>query len=253
MVITNPVTTGVVWDVGVDKSVTWTRTGSVGNIHLDYDYGSGFATIAGAENLASSLQTFTWNVPNTVSSNVVLRIVPINASEADQDDSVSFKIAADLQLDSPLGGEVWVVDDNQPITWTKRGTIANVVLKYDTAAGLGGYPNTIATRPAGDGSYSWPVPDAIGNQLRVRIEDAVASDTQPDASPANFAIRGSVTVTRPVGTGPGKQVWISETQENINYTIHGSIASVEIRYSLDDGVTYPVDKIIAPSEAAAGQ
>ncbi len=179
-----------------------------------------------------------------------MRIVPINANEADQDDSVSFKIAADLQLTSPLGGEVWVVDDNQPITWIRRGTIANVVIKYDTAAGSGGYPNTIATRPAGDGSYTWPVPDAIGEQLRVRIEDAVASSTIPDVSGANFAIRGSVLVTRPVGTGPSKQVWIAETPENINYTIHGSIASVEIRYSLDDGATYPADKIITPSEAA---
>ncbi|HCI44446.1 MAG TPA: hypothetical protein DE315_02785, partial [Candidatus Omnitrophica bacterium] len=250
LVLTNPVTAGVVWDVNIDKSVTWTRTGSVGNIRLEYDYGSGFATIAGAENLASTLLTFNWNVPNTISDNVVLRIVPINANEADQDDSVSFKIAADLQLNSPLGGEVWVVDDNQPITWTKRGTIANVVIKYDTAAGLGGYTNTIATRPAGDGSYSWPVPDVIGDQLRVRIEDAVASSTVSDASPANFAIRGSVLVTRPVGTGPGKQVWISETPENINYTVHGSIASVEIRYSLDDGGSYPADKVIAPSESA---
>ncbi|MBI5265694.1 MAG: hypothetical protein HY851_00530, partial [candidate division Zixibacteria bacterium] len=250
LVITNPVTTGVVWDVGVPKSITWTRTGSVGNIRLEYDYGSGFATIAGAENLVSSLQTFSWTVPDTISGNVVLRIVPLNANEADQDDSVSFKIAADLQLNSPLGGEVWVVDDNQPITWTKRGTISNVVIKYDTAAGAGGYLNTIATRPAGDGSYSWPVPDAIGDQLRVRIEDALASNTVPDASPANFAIRGSVLVTRPVGTGPSKQVWISETPENINYTIRGSIASVEIRYSLDDGATYPVDKIIAPAESA---
>ena len=250
LVLTVPASSGVVWDVGVDKAITWTRTGSVGNIRLDYDYGSGFATIAGAENLASSLQTFTWNVPNTISNNVVLRIVPLNANEADSDDSVSFKIAADLQLTSPLGGEVWVVDDSQPITWIKRGTIANVVIKYDTAAGLGGYPNTIATRPAGDGSYSWPVPDAIGDQLRVRIEDAVASSTVPDASPANFAIRGSVLVTRPVGTGPSKQIWISETQENINYTIHGSIASVEIRYSLDDGGTYPADKVIASSESA---
>ncbi|MBI3602550.1 MAG: hypothetical protein HY209_06650, partial [Candidatus Omnitrophica bacterium] len=249
LTIINP-TSGIVWGVGLPQNITWNRIGSVGDVKLEYNYGTGFIQIPGAESIASSLQTFSWNISDTISNNVAIRMTPLDTSQADVATSSTFTIAAGIQLTSPVGGEVWVVDDSQPITWVKRGTIANINIKYDTNEGLGGYPNTIATRPASDSSYSWQVPDAIGDKLRVRIEDAAVSNTRPSASSANFAIRGSITVTQPAGIGLNEQVWLSTSSQNINYTIHGSIANVEIRYSVDGGTTYPDNQIIAPSVPA---
>ena len=230
--ITNPAS-GVVWDVAQQKDITWITTGSIATVRLEYDYGSGLNPITASVN--ASNQIYQWTIPNTIGDNVTVKITD-NLDNTVTHTSNVFKIAADINLLSPMGTEVWIVDNSEPITWEKFGDIVNVVLKYDTNEGLNGYPNTIATRPAVDGSYSWPVPDVIGDKLRVRIEDANASSsTQPDESPANFEIQGSITITSPALN----DIWLCETQHDIAYTIHGSIANVSIEYSTDAGVTYP--------------
>jgi len=246
LLITNPQLSDI-WEVGKQKDITWTRIGSIGTVKLEYDYGNGFILIPGAGNIDSSLLKFTWTIPNTISNNVVVKITPNIETEAEPNTSPSFKIAADIELTSPVGGEIWIVDEERPITWDKTGDIDSIVLKYDINEGLGGYPYTIATRPASDRSYTWTVPDKIGDKVRVRIEDAnVNSSTLPDES-GNFTIRGAIGITQPRGIGPNKKVWLCETQENIAFTIHGSIANVQIRYSIDGGGSYPDSRIIVNS------
>ncbi|HNW39411.1 MAG TPA: hypothetical protein PKI44_03175 [Candidatus Omnitrophota bacterium] len=249
LIITNPVA-GAVWDVAKSKDITWTREGQVGTVNLSYDYGSGFNAIAGAQGLDSSLLKYSWTIPNNISNSVVIRILPTIAAQLDPTDSAAFKIAADISLTYPAGGEVLVVDNPETIVWTKSGTISQIVLKYDTNAGDDNYPNTIATLPATDLGYTWPVPDAISDTVKIKIEDAaVGSNTEPQES-GNFVIRGSILVTSPAGVGVNKKVWICREANNINYTVHGSIPNVQLRLSLNNGSTYPDDKIILNSVAA---
>src|SRR5207245_7308314 len=133
-------------------------------------------------------------------------------------------------MTAPKGGETWTVGESRNITWTKTGAIANVKLEYSTDGGTT-YPNLItASTPAASLSYAWTVPDAIGTALRVRVTDA-GDATVFDDSNANFTIKGSLTLTAPVGG----EAWTVGGSRNITWTKTGAIANVKLEYSTDGG------------------
>src|SRR5207244_8359996 len=66
-------------------------------------------------------------------------------------------------------------------------------------------------------------------------------------SNANFAIKGSLTVTAPIGG----EAWTVGSTQNITWTRTGTIANVKLEYSTDGGTTYP-NLITASTPAAAG-
>ncbi|GAG47289.1 unnamed protein product, partial [marine sediment metagenome] len=144
--------------------------------------------------------------------------------------------------------EIWKVGESRNITWNKAGSIANVKIEYSTDGGTT-FPNEIIdTTDAGVGSYTWnPIPDAIGNQLRVRITD-VLDATVKDISDNNFEIKGTVTVTAPNGT----EAWEVGSSENITWTKQGAlVTSVKLEYSLDDFATAGIE-IATGVDAATG-
>ena len=115
--------------------------------------------------------------------------------------NANFEIKGALTI-SPNNGEVWIVGSSQSITWSKSGTIANVKLEYSTDGGVL-YPNVIiASTPAAAGSYSWTIPDAISNTVRVKITN-LADTVVLDTSDANFKIAGSLNLTSPNAAKPG--------------------------------------------------
>ena len=70
--------------------------------------------------------------------------------------------------------------------------------------------------------------------MRVEIIK-LADSTVFSTSAANFAIKGSLAVTSP----NGGESWSIGSSQNITWTKTGSIASVELEYSMDGGNTYP--------------
>ena len=91
---------------------------------------------------------------------------------------------------TPNGGESWAIGSTQSITWTATDNLAvtSVELYYSTDGGAT-YPNTIATRLANSGSYTWTVPPMATAQARVKVVARDAnSGTGSDTSDANFTI-----------------------------------------------------------------
>ncbi|MFH1428649.1 MAG: hypothetical protein ABIH39_02790, partial [Candidatus Margulisiibacteriota bacterium] len=230
LTITRPVGDEI-WDVDKTELINWNLTGSISTVKLEYRHDQEFISIN--PNILASDQSYPWEIPNTISDDVVVRITD-NGNAGVTDDSASFKIAADIILTRPLGGgNPFIVDSNELITWEKHGDITEVIIKYDTNAGLGGYPNTIITTSAAAESYNWPVPDAIGIKTRVQIKDTSSTSyTKPDQSASNFEIRGSITITSP---NNASDAWLFDSQHNIVYDIHGSITSVKIEYDTENG------------------
>jgi hypothetical protein len=134
-------------------------------------------------------------------------------------------IIGGFAITAPNGGEVWTVNNQEDINWSTTGTVANVKLEYSTDGGAT-YPNVILASTANNNTYRWTVPDAIGNQVRVKVSDA-ANANAFDTSDVNFKIKGTLTVVAP----NGGETWPINSAQNITWTRVGSVANVKIEYS----------------------
>lgn len=88
---------GESWKVGSSHEITWTSTGTVGNVKVQYssDGGSNFTTIT---NSTGNDGSFSWTIPNSISSNCLVKISETDGSPKDTSDS-SFSIVSST---SPL-------------------------------------------------------------------------------------------------------------------------------------------------------
>jgi hypothetical protein len=220
---------GEIWIVGESRNITWNRTGSILNAKLEYST-NGFAdelqTVLIIDSTDAATGSYAWTIPDAIGTSLKVRITNVADSAVTDTSDANFEIKGSLTVSSPNGGEVWIVDDTQPITWSKSGSIANVKIEYSTDGGST-YPNVIvASTDAGAGSYSWTIPDTISTTVKVKITNV--DDTAVfDTSDANFKIAGSLTLTAP----NGGEAWLIGSSENITWTKTGSIANVKLEYS----------------------
>jgi hypothetical protein len=91
-----------------------------------------------------------------------------------------------IDVTSPNGGEVWLVDSTYNITWLSENfTGTDVKLEFSTNAGVSWVP--IINSTPNNGVYPWTIPDSISTLCRVRVSDAVDGDPY-DISDSNFTI-----------------------------------------------------------------
>ncbi|MRR11895.1 hypothetical protein EG835_05375, partial [bacterium] len=93
-----------------------------------------------------------------------------------------------LRVTSPLGGEYWDAGTRRTITWTTRGSIANVRIEYATGDLVNGEladPKVIIERTPNTGSYSWVLPE-VNASCWIRVSDA--DGTTADVSDWSFFI-----------------------------------------------------------------
>ena len=235
------------WIVGGVENIVWTKSGSIANVKLEYSVNSGltYPNVIIASTAASAL-SYPWDIPDAIGSELRVKITDVDNSNVDDSSVADFSIKGSVNLTAPDGGEEWNVGESRNINWSKAGTILTIKLEYSINGGST-YPNVIApSLDASDLTYSWTVPDAIGNQLRVQItNNADASVT--DASLGNFTIKGVLDLTSP----DGAETWIVDSAHNITWVRTGSIANIKIEYSIDGGTSYP-NEIAATTDASTG-
>ena len=239
---------GESWSIGSSQNITWTKTGSIANVELQYstDGGNTYPNLIVASVGATAGTPYAWTIPNTPSTTARVEVSNTSDATVFATSNGNFDIHGSLTMVSPNGGEIWVVGQSHNITWTMTGSIANAKLAYSTDGGAN-YSNVIiASTPAASLSYPWTVPDAIGTQLRVQIIDVIDA-TVSGASSGNFQIKGSVALTSPVGG----EVWIVGQSQNITWNSAGSIGNAQLAYSTDGGNTYP-NIIVASTNGTAG-
>ena len=236
---------GEVWTVGDSQNITWNKVGSVPNVKLEYSVDGGAHYDHTISNSTSNTGTYAWTIPDAISATLSVRVSDVNDSEALDVSDANFKIRGSLTLGLPNGGEVWIVNSNHSITWTKNGSIPYVKLDYSTNGGTS-YPYNIApSLDAALGTYDWTVPDSIGSQLKVKVT-ATSDSTVYDESNNNFFIKGSLTISAPNGA----EQWIVGTGHNITWARVGSIATAKLEYSKNSGGTFP-NLITASTDASA--
>ena len=146
----------------------------------------------------------------------------------------NFTVKGGLSVTSPVGTDVWKVGEAKTISWTSTGAgaIPTVNLEYsknglftDTVVIATG----VASGPTG-GSYAWTVADAIATTVKIRVKHP--TDTTVSADSAAFTIKGTLTLTAPVGG----EAWTAGSSQNITWTRTGSIANVKSSAIISNGL-----------------
>jgi len=238
------------WGAGTTQNITWHRDGSIQNLKIEYSLNNGTdwidppisASILGSAGLKA------WLVPATVSPTVKVRISDvITDSGTTPVVSPAFKIVGSFSFTAPGAGEVWpvttgeIANPTRNIVWATQGVVPNVNLRY-SATGAAPWTlinqNPIADGGAG-GSYPWTVPDDISSSVKILIEDAIDNETnQPSPQ---FAIRGDLALTAPVGS----EKWGVNSNQAVTWLRNGSISEVYLFYSMN-GAAGPWFPILNP-------
>ena len=243
LTITSPNAGTERWGVSTAQPITWTRNGaSMGTVKLEYSKNAGLDgyPYAIAAAIASGALTYSWTIPDAIGNQIRVKISAEADTSINDISDNNFSIVGRFVLSAPVGGETWYVGDTNNITWATYGTIGKVNLYYSINGGAT-YPSTVVSAATNVNGYLWTIPDAIGSQARVKVEN-FDDTTVSDASPANFNLKGKLTVTSPNGA----EAWRVGETRNITWTPYGSIGNVDIYYSTDGGATYPAGNKITP-------
>src|SRR5439155_1159391 len=187
---------GEQWAVGSVKPITWTSTGSVANVKLEYskdDFATSTVIVASTPNTG----TYTWTIPDAISTTVKVRVTDVSDPAASDSSDANFKIQGAFTVTTPNGGDAWKINTTRTIAWTTSGTIPNVKLEYSKDNFVADI-RVIAASAANTGSYNWIVPDDPTTTARVRVSD-VNDGAVLDTSDAVFRIQGFFTLTAPNG------------------------------------------------------
>lgn len=172
---------------GASTNITWTSTGSIANVSLEYslDGGSTWTTILSSTPNDGSQA---WTVPSSATTQGRVRVADAANASTNDISNANFTITVvsnSVTVTAPNGGESLSGGSSTNITWTSTGSIANVKLEYSLDGGSTW--TTIAASTPNDGAQAWTVPSSATTQGRVRVSDASNAATN-DMSNANFTI-----------------------------------------------------------------
>ncbi len=186
---------GETWYVNSPRNITWSSANQYTNVMLEYstDNGTNWNTIIAS---TSNTGTYAWTVPNTLTSQALVRISNVgDPSNFDVSNAV-FNIAYPTNfLTYPNGGETLRSLNAYNITWNASNFSSPVKLEYSLNNGTSW--NTIVASATNNGSYSWTLPQTVTTtQALVRITNTTVTSIT-DVSDAVFTIISPITVDNP--------------------------------------------------------
>ena len=177
------------WSVGSSHDITWTSTGTIADVKIEYSTDAADELDHGHRFDSQRRILYAWTVPGTPSTTCMVRVSdaadgdPLDASDAVF--TIVSPITDSITVTAPNGGESWTVGSSHDITWSSTGTIANVRIEYSTNNGSD-WSDVIAST-ANNGTYAWTIPNVPSTTCSVRVSDA-ANAAVNDASDAVFTI-----------------------------------------------------------------
>ncbi len=223
---------GESWSVNSGHDITWSSSGSIANVNIDYstDNGCNWKSIAtGADNDGS----YTWTVPNTPSTICLVRVEGASGSPSDTSEAVFTiaPLAQPLVVTSPASGALWERGRTYAISWLKQG-VQNANVRIQLFKGTSRLVKTLTNKTANDGSFDWRVPTAlaVGNAYFVRVKtiDNLISDDSDTFS----VIIPTLTVTAPAAG----IVWAKNTTKTITWARQGT-QNANVKIQLFKGTT----------------
>ncbi len=215
----------VKWLVGETYNINW-RYSNVDNINIKYSIDNGLNWIGIVDNYPANNDYYTWTVPNTPSSQCLVRIVDNERSALSDESEENFTITGML-LTYPQGGETLLSGTVENITW-ESADIDNAKLEYSTDNG-NTWITIIANISANIGTYAWLVPQVNSAQCIVKVS-SVDDPEYNDHNDPQFVILGEGIVVTSPSEG---DVWDVGDLHQITW-VSSNIENVDIEYSFDD-------------------
>lgn len=218
-------------------NITWTNQYFNGTyVTLSYSLDSG-ATWQPITSVTNNTGSYTWSVPNVVSSRCLVKVNEYNnAAVYDVSDAV-FTIGPALVINTPNGDngvEEWRVCTQTTIHWTSGGCSGNWKLEYSINNGTSWSVISNSYASAGtNNSYDWTIPNMPSTQCLIRITD-VSNSAKTDVSDAVFSIKPSITITSPNG---GQSLAVGSIA-NITWVAPGASNYYNFEYSINGGSTW---------------
>jgi hypothetical protein len=223
---------GEIWAGCTVHNITWSGSATSGFYTVEYSTDGGTSWTSLATNLNAT--SYSWTVPNTTSSNCLVRVFDFNTPATVDQSNLAFTITAPLILTSPNGGEVWQVGGpTHNITWAASGTGTYLTIEYSTNLGAN-WTTITTTAVATSGTYTWTIPNFPSTQCLVRIKDN-NTPCMTDVSDNLFTISPPTHVI--TVTAPNTAVnWYVYQAYNITWTsAYLTSSNVMLEYSIDNG------------------
>ncbi|MFH1092673.1 MAG: hypothetical protein V1739_00800, partial [Candidatus Omnitrophota bacterium] len=226
-------------------NIAWTfygpTTGRTAAIKYDNNSGDGgyLGNIVTGINVGSSPYALNWGTtPLPLGNTIRVKVEQVeDAARVFDTSNTNFTVSGDIILAAPLGTETWKIGETKDIVWTPKGAafMTNGV-DVKISRNAGGTWNTIQNVPA-DNNYnttypgksfiSWLVQAPGSTEARIRVVSLDFPSASDDS--ANFTIQQTVHVNVPVVSG---EIWRVGEAKSITYTIQGTVANIDLHYSI---------------------
>ncbi len=223
--------------VGSRYNITWYAGNTRKEVKIEYSTTGGDTWTLITETTENNGK-YDWIIPDKPSEICLVRISETDGDPVDISDTV-FSIVPplsdDIVVTSPNGGETWTAGTVKEITWTGNGEINNVTIKYSHDNGAT-WKTIVQTTP-NNGSFDWTIPGTPSDECLVQVS---ANDGDPDPVPSDvsdqvFSILPGSTGEFKVISPNGGETWEVGSTQPVTWNSSGSISSVMIEYSFDNG------------------
>ena len=179
---------GESWAGSSSKTIKWASNGITNiSLELSIDGGSNWTDIETTYD--ASTEQYSWLVPNTPSTNCLVRVTDLdnNANVDESNSAFTITAAPEIKVVSPNGGEEFDPADKVEITWSSS-SVSSVRIQYSIDNGS----NWLAVAPItpSDGIYNWTVPNNPSTECLIKVTD-ISNGNILDESDSVFTINSN--------------------------------------------------------------
>ncbi|MFC1921405.1 Ig-like domain-containing protein [Chloroflexota bacterium] len=241
--------------IGASYAITWNSMDNVGTSTVDLEYTVDDGThYTGIATSISDEGFYQWNVPDSVSDTIQIRITVSDASGSSGFNisdyfSISDRAPPIISVTSANGGEVWETGSQHDITWEAWDNVGVSSISLLYSIDDGSTWTSIVSGQSNSGAYPWIAPNKPASTYKVKVIALDIENNQgEDISDSTFTIISSNNpANTPSGPSPG--------DEASNISISTDLSWNGGDPDPGDTVTYDVyfGTIADPSLVASGQ
>jgi len=225
------------WGGCTVTSITFDHTPAYTSWNVLYSLNGGttWSTIASNWTQTANPATYNWNIPNTSSSNVLVKVEPyLNTPYSDQSDA-PFTVDKPVTIIQPNFGGIMQVGSVYNITWNSDG-ISNIYDIFFSDNGGTTWSTVVLGYNTSTNSYAWTVPNAPSTNCKIRVRDNI-NNCKEDTSDVAFTI-STVAPALTVLTPNGGETLNACANYNITWAEASPNGAYDISYSSNSGSSW---------------
>jgi hypothetical protein len=232
--------------------VSWTQLGIVDTVYVDYSLDGGNNWNINAISKYSDkngLDSIAFSIPNIHTNAARFRIhensnqLIVLRDSSDANITIAADASRGITLVYPNGGESVAINSVQRVTWTSKGAVGNVNIQYSNDDGstwkwMYAFTGESSKNIPNTGVFHWEVYSFLSttDKIKIRIYES-ANPCIIDWTDSIFGLNNDPHISI-VTPHTGDSLFVGKT--NTVQWLSSDIGTVDIDYSLDNGVTWNI-------------